>query len=59
MKHNLFDELNEGFMALKSEREGKITLKHHNGRKKAQAYNNAGRVINPARTTAFVAVRVC
>jgi len=24
----LFDELNEGFTALKSEREGKITLKH-------------------------------
>jgi len=28
MKRNLFDELNEGFTALKSEREGKITLKH-------------------------------
>lgn len=27
MKRNLFDELNEGFTALKSEREGKITLK--------------------------------
>lgn len=29
MKRNLFDELNEGFTALKSEREGKITLKQH------------------------------
>ncbi len=28
MKRNLFDELNEGFAALKAEREGKITLKH-------------------------------
>jgi len=29
MKRNLFDELNEGFAALKSERKGKITLKHN------------------------------
>lgn len=27
MKRDLFEELNEGFTALKSEREGKITLK--------------------------------
>ena len=27
MKRNLFDELNEGFDALKNERQGKITLK--------------------------------
>ena len=29
MKRNLFDELAEGFDALKSEREGKLTLKQH------------------------------
>ena len=29
MKRNLFDELNEGFDALKNERQGKITLKKH------------------------------
>lgn len=29
MKRNLFDELSEGFDALKSEREGKLTLKQH------------------------------
>lgn len=29
MKRNLFDELNEGFEALKRDREGKITLKQH------------------------------
>jgi len=34
MKRNLFDELNEGFTALKSEREGKITLKQHTVEKK-------------------------
>jgi putative transcriptional regulator len=34
MKRNLFDELNEEFTALKSEREGKITLKHHSVKKK-------------------------
>ena len=36
MKRNLFDELNEGFAALKSEREGKITLKHHTVEKKPE-----------------------
>jgi putative transcriptional regulator len=36
MKRNLFDELNEGFTALKSEREGKITLKHHMVEKKLE-----------------------
>ena len=34
MKRNLFDELNEGFTALKSERQGKITLKQHTVEKK-------------------------
>ena len=34
MKRNLYDGLNEGFTALKSEREGKITLKHHPVEKK-------------------------
>ncbi len=34
MKRNLFDELNEGFTALKSERKGKITLKQHTVEKK-------------------------
>jgi putative transcriptional regulator len=34
MKRNLFDELNEGFTALRSEREGKITLKHNTVEKK-------------------------
>lgn len=34
MKRDLFDELNEGFTALKLEREGKITLKHHTVEKK-------------------------
>lgn len=29
MKRNLFDELNEGFQALKDERKGKLTLKQH------------------------------
>jgi putative transcriptional regulator len=29
MKRNLFDELNEGFDALKDESQGKITLKKH------------------------------
>lgn len=29
MKRNLFDELSEGFQALREEREGKITLKKH------------------------------
>lgn len=29
MKRNLFDELKEGFTALESAREGKITLQHH------------------------------
>ncbi|MEX0965043.1 MAG: helix-turn-helix domain-containing protein [Pseudohongiellaceae bacterium] len=29
MKRNLFDELNEGFDALKNERQGKITLRKH------------------------------
>ncbi|MES2822950.1 MAG: helix-turn-helix domain-containing protein [Pseudomonadota bacterium] len=29
MKRNLFDELNEGFQALASERQGKLTLKQH------------------------------
>lgn len=36
MKRNLFDELNEGFTALKSEREGKITLKHLTVEKKPE-----------------------
>ena len=36
MKRNLFDELNEGFSALKSEREGKITLKHFTVEKKPE-----------------------
>lgn len=36
MKRNLFDELNEGFTALKSEREGKITLKQHTVEKKPE-----------------------
>jgi len=36
MKRNLFDELNERFAALKSEREGKITLKHHTVEKKPE-----------------------
>jgi len=36
MKRNLFDELNEGFTALKSEREGKITLKHLRVEKKPE-----------------------
>ena len=34
MKRNLFDELNEGFTALISEREGKITLKQFTIEKK-------------------------
>ena len=34
MKRNLFDELNEGFTELKSDREDKITLKHHSVEKK-------------------------
>ena len=29
MKRNLFEELNEGFQALKEQREGKVTLKEH------------------------------
>lgn len=29
MKRNLFNELKEGFTALESAREGKITLRHH------------------------------
>ena len=29
MKRDLFNELNEGFNALQSAREGKITLRHH------------------------------
>lgn len=29
MKRNLFDELKEGFNALQSAREGKITLREH------------------------------
>jgi putative transcriptional regulator len=29
MKRNLFEELNEGFNALKDERQGKVTLKQH------------------------------
>jgi hypothetical protein len=29
MKRNLFDELKEGFTALESAHEGKITLRHH------------------------------
>ncbi|MEE2731087.1 MAG: helix-turn-helix domain-containing protein [Pseudomonadota bacterium] len=29
MKRNLFAELNEGFQALKEQREGKVTLKEH------------------------------
>jgi len=36
MKRNLFDELNEGFAALKSERECKITLKHHTVERKPE-----------------------
>ena len=36
MKRNLFDELNEGFAALKSEREDKITLKHFTVEKKPE-----------------------
>ena len=47
MKRNLFDELNEGLTALKSDREGKITLKKCTIEKK------------PARTIAFVAIRIC
>ena len=34
MKRNLFDELNEGLTALKSEREGKVTLKQGTVEKK-------------------------
>jgi putative transcriptional regulator len=34
MKRNLFDELNEGLTAIKSERERKITLKHFTVEKK-------------------------
>lgn len=30
MKRNLFNELSEGFEALKDERQGKVTLKQHN-----------------------------
>ena len=29
MKRNLFEELSEGFQALKDERQGKVTLKQH------------------------------
>jgi putative transcriptional regulator len=36
MKRDLFDELNEGFAALKSEREGKIKLKHFTVEKKPE-----------------------
>ncbi len=45
MKRNLFDELNEGLTALKSEREGKVTLKQCTVEKK------------PARTIALVDTR--
>ncbi len=45
MKRNLFDELNEGLTALKSEREGKVTLKQGTVEKK------------PARTIALVDTR--
>jgi putative transcriptional regulator len=34
MKRNLFNELKEGFTALESAREGKITLREHVGEKK-------------------------
>ncbi len=34
MKRNLFDELKEGFTALESARQGKITLRQHNVEKK-------------------------
>ena len=34
MNRNLFDELNEGFTALQSERQGKITLKQQKVEKK-------------------------
>ena len=56
MKRNLFDELNEGFAALKSEREGKITLKHHTVDKKPEL--TITRIIKLARTTEFVANRI-
>lgn len=36
MKRNLFDALNEGFTALKSECEGKIILKHFTVQKKPE-----------------------
>jgi putative transcriptional regulator len=35
MKRNLFDEINEGFNALQSAREGKITLRQHVVEKKS------------------------
>ena len=34
MKHNLFNELKEGFTALKSAHEGRITLRQHSVEKK-------------------------
>lgn len=33
MKRNLFDELSEGFEALKNERQGKVTLRQHTAEK--------------------------
>lgn len=33
MKRNLFEELSEGFEALKNERQGKVTLKQHTAEK--------------------------
>ena len=46
MTRNLFDELSEGFTALKSERKGKITLKQHKV-EKTKTYHYARRINTP------------
>ena len=46
MKRNLFEELKEGFGALQSAREGKITLREHTVEKKQQPTITPNKLMN-------------
>jgi putative transcriptional regulator len=46
MKRNLFDELSEGFQALVSERQGKLTLKQHAAERIVAPVVNSGELLS-------------
>ena len=58
MKRNLFNELKEGFTALESAREGKITLRQHGLEKKPALTITPGRDAQSAGEAALIANRI-